>query len=114
LTTALQNGTGQLADNLAEKYWNRIHIIHRRERGRGTAGIAGFKYALGIAADFIVEMDRRLFSSPKLSLDKSVYILMIADGHRDRQALLQRRLLERSLECPSIFSWVQLISSDRS
>ncbi len=27
-------------------------------------------------------------------MDKNVYVLLIADGHRDMQALLQRRLLE--------------------
>ena len=28
------------------------------------------------------------------AMDKNVYVLLIADGHRDMQALLQRRLLE--------------------
>lgn len=36
----------------------RVHLLHRRgERGRGTAGVAGFRKALELGADLIVEMD---------------------------------------------------------
>jgi len=36
----------------------RVHLLHRTtERGRGTAGIAGFRKALDLGADLIVEMD---------------------------------------------------------
>jgi len=51
------DGTGQIADKLAEKYVGRIHVIHRKERGRGTAGITGFKYAITQDVDCIFEMD---------------------------------------------------------
>ena len=36
----------------------RIHLLHRmRRRGRGLAGIAGFREALRLGADLVVEMD---------------------------------------------------------
>lgn len=36
----------------------RVHLLHRRSnRGRGSAGIAGFQRALELGADFVVEMD---------------------------------------------------------
>ena len=50
------DGTGQLADKLAQKYQGKIYVIHRQERGRGTAGIAGFRYALTQDVEYIIEM----------------------------------------------------------
>ncbi len=36
----------------------RVHLLHRTtERGRGSAGIAGFRRALDLGADLVVEMD---------------------------------------------------------
>ena len=36
----------------------RVHLIRRTtERGRGSAGVAGFRAALDLGADLIVEMD---------------------------------------------------------
>ncbi|MDX2177516.1 MAG: polyprenol monophosphomannose synthase [Candidatus Sumerlaeia bacterium] len=36
----------------------RVHLLHRTEdKGRGTAGVAGFLEALRLGADYIVEMD---------------------------------------------------------
>jgi len=36
----------------------RVHLVHRKhERGRGSAGVAGFVEALRLGADLIVEMD---------------------------------------------------------
>ncbi|VVB50977.1 UDP-N-acetylglucosamine--dolichyl-phosphate N-acetylglucosaminyltransferase [uncultured archaeon] len=52
------DGTGDLADELAKKYWGRIKVIHRKgEKGRGTAGIRGFKEALMWDATCVIEMD---------------------------------------------------------
>jgi len=58
--------TGKLADYMANEYKKRIHVIHRRERGRGTAGIVGFKYALQMGADLIVEMDADFSHDPNM------------------------------------------------
>jgi dolichol-phosphate mannosyltransferase len=44
----------------------RVHLLHRtNERGRGTAGVAGFKMALEMGADLVVEMDADWSHDPK-------------------------------------------------
>lgn len=51
------DGTGRIADSLAERF-NNLSVIHRPEKqGLGPAYIAGFKKALGSDANFIFEMD---------------------------------------------------------
>lgn len=51
------DGTWKIVAEMA-KINPRIHLLHRTtERGRGTAGIAGFKKALELGGDLIVEMD---------------------------------------------------------
>ncbi|MCS7259355.1 MAG: polyprenol monophosphomannose synthase [Anaerolineae bacterium] len=51
------DGTGQLADALAQRD-TRVHVIHRPGKlGLGTAYIAGFKYALARGAERIMTMD---------------------------------------------------------
>jgi len=60
------DGTGKIADELAKRYSQNIHVIHRfTERGRGTAGIAGFRYALSQDVDAIMEMDADFSHDPK-------------------------------------------------
>jgi dolichol-phosphate mannosyltransferase len=51
------DGTGKILDELAEQNKNRIFVLHRQEKGRGTAGIEGFKKALKLGAEYIIEMD---------------------------------------------------------
>jgi dolichol-phosphate mannosyltransferase len=58
------DGTGTIADALAAQHPSSIHIIHRTERGRGSAGIAGFKYILTQDIDYILEMDADLSHDP--------------------------------------------------
>ena len=51
------DGTGDLADKLAEKD-QRVQVLHRTEKaGLGRAYVAGFTLALGAGYDLIVEMD---------------------------------------------------------
>lgn len=43
----------------------RVHlVVRRKEKGRGTAGIVGFQYALAQQADLIIEMDADFSHSP--------------------------------------------------
>ncbi|MBM4444473.1 MAG: polyprenol monophosphomannose synthase [Chloroflexi bacterium] len=58
------DGTGQIADRLASENPGRIHVIHRKERGRGTAGIAGLRYAREQDVDCVFEMDADLSHDP--------------------------------------------------
>jgi len=51
------DGTGALADELAEKD-GRIHVLHReRKQGLGRAYAAGFKWAIERRYDLVFEMD---------------------------------------------------------
>ena len=59
------DGTGEIVDRLSEIYLQ-IHVIHRNgSRGRGLAGIEGFKYALNLDVPYIMEMDADLSHDPK-------------------------------------------------
>lgn len=59
------DGTGDVAERLASENRGRIHVIHRMERGRGTAGIAGLSYAMNQDVDCVVEMDADLSHDPR-------------------------------------------------
>lgn len=51
------DGTSKVVARMAETN-PRVHLLHRvGERGRGSAGVAGFRKALELGADLIVEMD---------------------------------------------------------
>ena len=54
---ASPDGTGEIADRLAEELpW--VHVLHRaRKEGLGPAYLAGFARALELGADFVFEMD---------------------------------------------------------
>ena len=51
------DGTGRMADALAEKH-ERVHVLHRTSKdGLGRAYLAGFKWALERDYRFVMEMD---------------------------------------------------------
>jgi dolichol-phosphate mannosyltransferase len=59
------DGTGDIADEIAERD-ERVHVLHRTEKaGLGKAYIAGFKWALERDYDRIVEMDADFSHQPK-------------------------------------------------
>jgi len=59
------DGTWRIVEDYSKKN-PRIHLLRRTsERGRGLAGIAGFKYALENKADYVIEMDGDLSHDPK-------------------------------------------------
>ncbi len=59
------DGTWRIVGNYSKKN-PRVHLLRRTsERGRGLAGIAGFKYALENKADYVIEMDGDLSHNPK-------------------------------------------------
>jgi dolichol-phosphate mannosyltransferase len=63
------DGTGEIADKLADKYTN-ISVIHRPGKaGLGTAYVAGFKKALDKGADLIFEMDADFSHDPRYIQD---------------------------------------------
>ena len=59
------DGTSQLVESC---FGNnpRVHLICRtKDKGRGTAGIAGFQFALRQGADYIIEMDSDYSHHPR-------------------------------------------------
>ncbi len=59
------DGTGQLADSLAEQYPGRVKVIHRRGKlGLGTAYMAGFREGLATGADMLITMDADFSHDP--------------------------------------------------
>ena len=61
------DGTGKLADQLAE-HESRIHVLHRpSKQGLGPAYRAGLRRALDLGADFVIQMDAD-FSHPPETL----------------------------------------------
>src|SRR5215207_4655296 len=60
------DGTGQIADELAAQYPDRIAVLHRQEKqGLGPAYIAGFKEAMRRGADYLIQMDADFSHQPK-------------------------------------------------
>jgi len=62
------DGTGKIADDLAEKNPGRVHVLHREKKeGLGPAYRAGLRKALELGADYVVQMDAD-FSHPPSTL----------------------------------------------
>lgn len=60
------DGTGQIADELAAKHPDTISVLHRpAKEGLGMAYIAGFKQALNMDADYIIQMDSDFSHQPR-------------------------------------------------
>jgi len=59
------DGTGELADQLAEHHPDRLFVLHRgRKAGLGRAYVAGFQWALREGYDAIVQLDADLSHDP--------------------------------------------------
>lgn len=62
---ASPDGTGQVADRLATLHPGRVFVLHRTsERGLGRAYVEGFRHALSIGAQYVVQMDADFSHSP--------------------------------------------------
>lgn len=74
------DGTGQIADDLAQSQPDRISVLHRPGRlGFGTAYIAGFRQALERPNEAILQMDADLSHDP-LEIPGFVQALQQADA----------------------------------
>ncbi len=63
------DGTGQIADRLAEAE-EKVHVLHREKKeGLGRAYIAGFRWAIEHEYDFIFEMDADFSHGPEYIKD---------------------------------------------
>jgi len=60
------DGTGQIADELVAQHQGRMFVLHRKEKaGLGPSYIAGFKQAIALGADYILQMDADFSHQPK-------------------------------------------------
>lgn len=60
------DGTANIVKNLQAQYSGRLHILERSgKQGLGTAYIAGFRYALSNAYEYVLEMDADFSHDPK-------------------------------------------------
>ena len=85
---ASPDGTGQVADELAQRYPGTFHVMHREGKlGLGTAYVQGFTWALGRGADFIIQMDADFSHSPS-------YIPQFLESIRDYDVVVGSRYVE--------------------
>ncbi|HLU10852.1 MAG TPA: polyprenol monophosphomannose synthase [Oceanobacillus sp.] len=60
------DGTGEIAEELAAQHNGRVLVMHRTQKeGLGPAYIAGFKHALSLDPDYIIQMDADFSHQPK-------------------------------------------------
>ncbi len=63
---ASPDGTGQVAEALAQQYPGRFHVMHRQGKlGLGTAYLQGFAWAMAHGADYAIQMDADFSHSPR-------------------------------------------------
>ena len=95
------DGTGRYAEERAAAD-SRVHaLVRMKRRGRGAGGIDGFKAALALGADFVVEMDADFSHAPKFIPDllsaAQNYDLVLGSrfvpGGRDADRGLHRRFI---------------------
>lgn len=59
------DGTGRIVEEMGKTDPNVHALVRTKRRGRGSGGIDGFKAALALGADFVVEMDGDFSHQPK-------------------------------------------------
>ena len=100
------DGTAAIVEKI-RKEDPRVHLILRlEERGRGTAGIVGFQYAVSQGVDFVIEMDADFSHSPS-------YISSFLSRMKDCDLLIGSRLLEGGGERGRDFSrqWISRLAN---
>lgn len=102
---ASSDGTGAIAERLKKANPRHFTVVHRTEteRGRGTATAAGFKVALQLKPDYLLEMDAD-FSHDPAYIPHFIHAMSSADivsgaryipGGQTVDSPLSRRLISR-------------------
>jgi len=80
------DGTGRLADDLANAD-SRIHVLHRPGKlGLGTALVAAMRYAMDKEYDFLINMDADFSHHPR-------YLPAVLAGMKDRDVMIGSRYI---------------------
>lgn len=59
------DGTGHIADELSDRHRGKLFVLHRvAKEGLGRAYVAGFKQALAMGYDYVLQMDADLSHDP--------------------------------------------------
>lgn len=67
---------------------DRVFLVHRKtERGRGSAGVAGFKFAVAKKADLVVEMDADFSHHPR-------FLPVLLEAARNADIVIGSRLVK--------------------
>ena len=78
------DGTGAIADRLAEGLES-VEVLHRRSKdGLGNAYRAGFAHALGLGAELVIEMDADFSHDPR-------YLAPLLDASKEADLVLGSR-----------------------
>ncbi len=89
------DGTGEVAERLAQGT-PRVHVLHREgKQGLGTAYVAGFKWALSREYAFVFEMDADFSHDPR-------YLSRFLDAIQNADLVLGSRYLHRRA---SVVNW---------
>lgn len=90
------DGTGEILERLRDEFTN-IHIVRRTgKRGRGTAGVLGFKECLKLDPDVIIEMDADLSHSPE-------FIPELLKHLKDADIAIASRYTQNGIDSRSLF-----------
>jgi len=81
------DGTATIVERLRQEDPRVRLLLRKSERGRGTAGIAGFRYAVAQGVPFIVEMDADFSHQPS-------YIPLFLSQMEDCDLVIGSRLVE--------------------
>jgi len=99
------DGTGQIAEELAQAHPGRLHVLHRPgKQGLGTAYVAGFQHALAKGADYVIEMDAD-FSHPPTVIPQMLAVMDKYDVAVGSRYIPGGRLDERWSPWRRLLSW---------
>jgi dolichol-phosphate mannosyltransferase len=99
------DGTGQIADRLAQRLPGTVHVRHRPvKQGLGRAYLDGFGRALDLGADFIIQMDAD-FSHPPSAIPKMLEMIHDCDVVVGSRYVSGGRLDERWSWWRRFLSW---------
>lgn len=98
------DGTGQIAEQLAQRYSHQLEVIHREGKlGLGTAYVTGFTRALEKGAEAIIEMDADL-SHPPQSIPK------LLEKIKDYDVVIGSRYISEGSVDPDLPPWRGFLS----